>query len=310
MRKAATILGTIIVALVLASSTAFSWGIATHAYINDQLNKKQDYMNLQEIYGGMAPDLFNYLFASPHRIDHYNLAHYQFMNVWDEARTRRSKALAFGFVSHNNLWGADSTAHHAGRTVGKNEGYVIAKAAELANNLPFPVHLGIPADLAGELYHILVETGVDLLVKRSDPVVGQKMINAALVRSRGFPYLLAKTYADELSVYYGNSRKEAAAAIKTAESEFRRTVILYGYALLQDEETAIQLVAEQLAETAERYFKVADISPPPREQLEMLIVHYIRAAMNICGQQNRHAAEIKATQELIEEQLTMHGVTY
>ena len=65
MRKAATIQGTTIVALVLASSTAFSWGIATHAYINDQLNKKQDYMNLQEIYGGMAPDLFNYLAVDP-----------------------------------------------------------------------------------------------------------------------------------------------------------------------------------------------------------------------------------------------------
>ena len=308
MKKAATIVGTIITALLLASSAAFSWGIATHAHINDQLMKKQDYLNLQGMYGGMAPDLFNYLFESPHMEDHYNLNHYQFMKVLDEARTVSAKALAYGFVSHNNLWGADSTAHHAGRMFGLNEGYVIAKAGQLSERAPFPEHLNVPPDVAQVLYHYLVEAGVDILVKRADPAVGQKMINAALLRSRGFPYLLVRAYADDIAIYYGGSRKKAASAIRTAESDIRKTIILYGHALLQDEETAMQLVAEHLAETAERYFKVVDIPPLPREQLEMLIVHYIRAAMSICEQD--YAAEIGATRELVDEQLTMHGVTY
>ena len=40
--------------------------------------------------------------------------------------------VAFGFMTHNDVWGADSTAHHDGKTTySQGTGYVIAKAQEL-----------------------------------------------------------------------------------------------------------------------------------------------------------------------------------
>ena len=77
-------------------------------------------------------------------------------------RSPNARALAYGFVSHNNLWGVDSTAHHAGRTVGLTEGYVIAKAKALGDTAPLPPQLGIPPEVAPTLYHAIVEAGVDL----------------------------------------------------------------------------------------------------------------------------------------------------
>ncbi|HAK59452.1 MAG TPA: hypothetical protein DCO77_03575 [Nitrospiraceae bacterium] len=293
--------------LLVFSSTAHSWGLATHAYLDDQLNRKGGLMNAQEIYGGMAPDLFNYMFTSPYASDLYMQTHYQFMKVWDLARSMRAKALSYGFVSHNNLWGADSTAHHAGRTVGLTEGYVIAKAKALGNMAPLPPQLGIPPELTLTLYHAIVEAGVDILVTQADPLIGQKMIDAALYRSRSFPYLLVRAYAADFSPYFGNPGA-AARAIRSAESAFRKNVILYGYALVQDDMTSVQLVAEQMAETAEEYLAAQGIPLPPKEQLEQLLQYYLRTAMLLCEPDYRQ--EITATREYVDQQLIMYGITH
>jgi hypothetical protein len=83
---------------------------------------------MHEIYGGMAPNIFNYMFDSPHLQDLYAATHNQFMKVGNAAKLNTGKALAYGFVSHNDEWGADFTAHHSGITLGQGEGYIIAKA--------------------------------------------------------------------------------------------------------------------------------------------------------------------------------------
>ncbi len=293
--------------LLLFSSTAHSWGLATHAYLDDQLNRKTGLMNAQEIYGGMAPDLFNYMFTAPFASDLYMQTHYQFMKVSDQARSTRAKALAYGFVSHNNLWGADSTAHHAGRTVGLTEGYVIAKAKALGDMVPLPQQLGIPPEATLKLYHAIVEAGVDILITQADPLIGQKMINAALYRSRSFPYLLVRAYAQDLSSYFGSPGK-AARAIRSAESAFRKSVILYGYALVQDDMTSVQLVAEQMAETAEEYLAAQGSPLPPKEQVEQLLLYYLRTAMLLC--EPDYLQEITATLEYVDQQLIMYGITH
>ncbi|MCL4477241.1 MAG: hypothetical protein M1508_13645 [Nitrospirae bacterium] len=68
--------------------------------------------------------------------DLYIATHYDFLKVWDASRNEVERSLAYGFVSHNDMWGADFTAHHSGRTYGQTEGYVIAKA-EILDFPPF-----------------------------------------------------------------------------------------------------------------------------------------------------------------------------
>jgi hypothetical protein len=307
MKKICSSLGAILLSLIFFSSTAFAWGSATHAYIDDQLMKRKGLKNLNEIYGGMAPDIFNYLFEVPFQKDLYMQTHYQFLKVWDQAKTGTAKALAYGFVSHNDLWGADSTAHHAGRTFGLTEGYVIAKAKELSTLAPLPSELGIPSDAALELYHNFVESGVDLLVKRLDPAIGDKMISSALRRSREFPYLLVRAYGADLAPYFGSSG-EAAKAITSAEMEFRKTTILYGQALMQDEGLALNLVSEQMAGLAEKFLGAYGIPAPPKEQAIQLIAFYITVAMTLCEQD--FAQEIAETQSHVSQQMSFSGISY
>ena len=57
--------GVIILVLGFLSSEAFPWGYATHTYIEDHLGKTKRNRNMNEIYGGVAPDIFNYLFNTP-----------------------------------------------------------------------------------------------------------------------------------------------------------------------------------------------------------------------------------------------------
>jgi len=190
---------------------------------------------------------------------------------------------------------------------GLTEGYVIAKAKELSVMAPLPSDLGIPPDAALELYHNFVESGVDLLVKRLDPAIGEKMIASALYRSREFPYLLVRAYSADLAPYFG-SRGEAAKAITAAEREFRKSTILYGQALLQDEGTALNLVSEQMAEFAERFLGAYGIPAPPKEQSTQLIAFYITIAMTLC--EPDYTEEIAETQNYVAQQMSFSDISY
>jgi len=307
MKKIYALIGALFLSLFFFSSTAFSWGSATHAFIDDQIMKKKGLRNLNEMYGAMSPDIFNYLFEAPFQKDLYMQTHYQFQKVWEQAKSGSAKALAYGFVSHNDSWGADSTAHHAGMTYGMTEGYVIAKAKELSTLAPLPSDLGIPPDVALEMYHNFVESGVDLLIKRLDPSIGDKMITSALRRSREFPYLLVRAYSADLAPYFG-SPADAAKAITAAEREFRKTTVLYGQALLQDEGTALNLVSEQMAELAEKFLGAYGIPAPPKEQAIQLIAFYISISMSLCEQD--FAREIAETQNYVAQQMSFSAIAY
>jgi hypothetical protein len=107
--------------MTIFSSTASAWGFAVHAYLGDELGKKHGTKNINEIYGILSPDIFNLSFQLPNNCpaELYDQTHHQFMPVWNKAKPRLQTALAYGFVAHNDTWGADSTAHHKGTTVGE-----------------------------------------------------------------------------------------------------------------------------------------------------------------------------------------------
>lgn len=305
-------IGIILLALVTFSSDAFSWGSATHAYIDDHLGKKGVVKNANEIYGGMAPDVFNYMFDNPDYLGYlYYQTHNEFMNVWDASRSETGKALAYGFVSHNDIWGADSTAHHSGVTFGSSEGYIIAKAYILMGILeqvPEYQALGLPEPVALEVSHNFVEAGVDILMKRIEPAIGQRVVSSALLRSPEFPFLFVKAYAGDFSEYAGISYLEAVKIITSAEREFRKTTILYGKALSQDEETALQLISEQTAELSEDFLAAYGITLPEGTDLTPLITFAIEQSIAICA--HDFAAEITATINFVDQQLKLHGIDY
>jgi hypothetical protein len=112
--KKALALGILSLAFLLfSSSMAFSWGSATHAYIASRIGKILPLMNANEMYGCMAPDIFNYVFTfNPDQMEairyytHGTPGHEGFMNAWRKASWwSYQKSLAYGFVAHNDVWG-------------------------------------------------------------------------------------------------------------------------------------------------------------------------------------------------------------
>jgi len=317
-KKSWTILTALVLILGLSASQAWAWGSATHTYIDDRLNRQGlGQKNPGEMYGGVAPDLFNYLFA-PYQPYLYGQTHNDFFKVWEAAGPGRSsvnRAFAYGFVSHNDLWGADVTAHHNGITFGQGEGYVIAKAKAMRTDLidTFFAYTGIQLDekVAMDLGHNFVEYGVDVLVKKLDGQVGAKMADAALKRNPTFPAMLVQAYGDDVAAHLSISSKDAAQLILKAEQSFRKTKIYEGQALMQDDAAAIALLAEELADFAQAYLASFGVTLPPgvgREQIVGLIEYFIGEAMLRC--QDDFADELKETIAFVNTQLDTHGIAY
>jgi hypothetical protein len=318
-RKALLGISIVIFAVGVLASEAFPWGWAVHTYINDHLGLKRGLSNVNEIYGGMAPDVFNYMFSylpflSDQTHGNDQTRESNFMKVWDAARGRLQNSLAFGFVSHNDLWGADFTAHHQCRTCGMDlsKGYVVVKAEELQPILTFVLEsnkIFLESAVVLEIAHEMTEAGIDLLVKRTlDPRIGQKVVSSSLLRNPEFPLLLVKAFAEDVANYAGISRFEAARMIVSAERDFRKSTVLYGTALHQDEATALMLISEQLAAVAEGFLAANDVGLPEGVDLVPLIEFAIGMSMEICAVD--FADELKKTTGFVREQLRIHDVSY
>jgi len=313
------LLGMVVLILVFFSSEAFPWGFATHAYINDHLGKRRGLCNASEIYGGMAPDVFNYLFDYPEYMTFLTEeTHSNFMKVWKSARRELQKPLAYGFVSHSV---ADFTAH-------QNGGYAILKA-ELLLNMKLPPELAKPMKrlkkLVGdeqiliEMLHIIVENAVDILVVGDDHLIGKKIISAALLRSPELPLLLVKAYASDFATTFEISPHEASKFIVSAEKEFRKSIILYGQILTLDEPTAIRLISEQTASAAIAYLglygvDLTDLFPNENDpvQLEEKLIQLIAGltdqAILICN--DNYKDVIDATIDFVDQWLEDENVFY
>lgn len=199
--KASVSMWVIIFSVLVFAANAFPWGSATHAYIGDKTGKELPILNLNEIYGAMAPDIFNFY---PDITDpgsaHYYLylqTHYNSLALWAESQAPRTKepaaAAAFGFASHANgqfdaegnindcsidgsyngyFCGADRTAHglygnYIPPPVNPDPKYVIDKSNLFW--LPLQTILaqaGITVSdaQARDIAHSLIEFAIDIMV--------------------------------------------------------------------------------------------------------------------------------------------------
>ncbi|RPJ10802.1 MAG: hypothetical protein EHM36_02775 [Deltaproteobacteria bacterium] len=262
-----------------------AWGPATHAFIAKGLDLKDP--EKQEIYGSVAPDLFNFLERSPYDAYLAEQTHDRFMSLLKEARRNQLEAFSLGFISHNERWGADFTAHRNGMTT--ERGYVVTKSYKLVpqlrpsldillENAGVPVASWWASQLAPELSHYLVETAVDLLIKRNeDPAIGLDLFSSASQRPPSVPDLLVSAYAQRFALDKELSFDEARQIIRDAEEAFRQGMILYGQILDQDEPEAIKVLTEQgvdLLNTLIQSVTGKELNMPPsllREFLDLAV---------------------------------------
>lgn len=312
MKKFLLQTGLICFALLILATPAFAWGSATHAYLDDHLGLIRQPANLNEIYGGMAADTFNTLFSEPVRMQILStLTHEAPEALWAQAHNQPEREVAFGFVSHNDLWGADATAHRDGQTFGQGEGYIIAKAQLLLadlNTIPEFAAMQLPPEVALLVSHIIVEYGIDQLIVNLDPRIGAKITAAAIRRSHFFPQLLTGAYGAALT---GMDPEEQAAYLAALEQSFRQSMILYGQALQQEPALSRQLVTAQLVDMAKAFLQMYQVKVPSDTVLRTLIAVAMEDAMQLCsGPDGNFVAELAATRTYVARGLRQHEVGY
>ena len=166
-------------ALVCTTAAEFGWGNATHVYIADHLGAKLPLQNTYELYGALLPDIYSYRFDEVGMQMHGTL-HGTIGTMLTLAVKRDVKSAAFGFLSHNELYGADATAHQQAMTL-PAKGYMVIKGDLLALELK-PVLITVMTDK-------LVDPGMaaavaEAIAPGSDHHQRQKEIAALLVNQQ------------------------------------------------------------------------------------------------------------------------------
>ncbi|WP_244085631.1 hypothetical protein [Desulforhabdus sp. TSK] len=314
LMRATSIILAVFAASILSPGKAQSWNPATHAYMEESLCRKIRQLDDGElhnrIYGANALDLFNNNFtATSLKFAAYlhDPTQDNFLKVWKAAGSKGEKAFAHGFVSHNNSWGMDSTGHLSGITLGRGEGYVIAKANVLASLLKplLEEQLGPLSDaVVLDLCHHFIEVGVDFLVRRMDPCIGEKLMAAATYRTDEVPQLLATAFKADFSALAGIPEEDAAPLIVDAEGDFRPSLWLYGAALdLDAEDDALDLVSEGVAKVGAEYLGLPEGWD---RALAPTVKQGILVAIMLCSPDIKK--ELSATTERVNLNLSAHGI--
>jgi len=319
--RKAFLLALVWLSFVMIPAKAFCWSQATHAYIVERVDARVGHDNLNEMWGSVAPDFFNYVFdpaLCPGWISDQTHGTYSdtFLKVWDTADTNTDFALAFGFVSHNQAWGADYVAHVSGLRPGyEDNGYVIVKAEQLLNASIDPADpqqtfddafasLGMNPDEALLVAHVITEDAIDIrLANEVDPLIGRKLATAARNETKQFRSLLIRALANDYATHcFGGKLATAESVLTAIEQKHRQDMIFLGKAISQPEPVAAQLLAEQLV-TILTDFLGSSLPSNAIETIEAGIV----TSMALCDD---YKAEIDATVEFVTRSLQEHAITY
>jgi len=313
MTRCILFVGAALMLLWSVPAPLYGFGSATHAYIAREVGDQQGPASLQEIYGALLPDVFNVTFGDPCQAQLWTRTHYEFMKLVEKAESANEKALAYGFASHNEVWGADRTAH-VSSTTHPDKGYVIDKGDELATILEPQVELFLlfsgvpnPGPVVDEVLPIVaesaIETAIDLLVAQNeDPDIGERLVLAARARGWSAPILLSKAYATDIATTTGTIEAVAAPLIIAAESDFKRQMESYGTALSQD--NAIDALSEQGAELARELLAAEQgiIVDIPAD----LMKEIVNSAIDVV--KDDYAAELAATITRVRQELASHAI--
>ena len=304
-------------ALIAAAPAAFGWGSATHFYMTDLIMKGNGVPQTDELYGSMAPDVFNYMFDNPAFLGFLqDQTHHEFRKVWLARRNGHERPDAYGFVAHNDTWGEDSTAHHNSRTLLPTEGYVITKAKALhaylwANSQDYRdfALLGVDESTYIELCHEMVEAAGDILIAQVNPNLGKRIVKSALRPAKDMQNLLVRAYLDDFVAYASSismplTNDEAKALILANEQGFRQSMVAYGALLQEDQATMIQGMVSIYSGMISQYLAALGITLPPGTDVSPLIEAAIGVGLQLI--QGDYMREVFATKNFVANQLKQH----
>jgi len=281
-------------ALVASTTLLQAWAPGTHTYVASQL--KDDGRNQAEVlYGAIAPD-FNLLKSMSSTDPLFLATHYQALRPWDAALTRDERALAWGFATHNEAWGADRTAHIGSLTLpDTSQGYVIQKAHVLQLTLQQQLTAaGMGAFLpmvTADNCHFILEYGLDLLARQMHPNLGAKLVEAASHRSASMGSLMGRAYAP--------GDPQGAASLAAMESIWRTFMVRYGHILKESEDKALPLMADFLVDLGMQLNVLPQLGPDLRPALVQLIELGLADAIAICTPD--FGTEIQATIQALRQ---------
>jgi hypothetical protein len=292
----------VLLTLLVLAPAALAWGPATHVLIVKQL--QNDNLQLKnQMYGAVAPDV-NQVISFDQNSPFFYATHYGEMLVWDAARngTIAQKSLAFGFVSHNEEWGADHTAHISSLTLDPSKGgYVIQKAETLCRVLGQQLEQYGMTQYSDLLQvpncHFVLEYGIDLMIRQRNPQVAYWLKEAALHRSPEMPALLVKAYT------YSPYGSDFASAFAPADEGWRQNLVYYASLLELPMDEAVPQVAGYLVALAQ----MQGIIPPKVDvqAAQLLIQLALADTMAICTD---YPQELQATVPFVAQQMATHGV--
>ena len=322
-KKTYMILGLAFLLSFMVPAAGFSWNQATHAYIADRLGARVGHDNMGEIWGSVSPDFYNYIFdpnICPGWISDETHGTYSetFMKVWNAAETQSEEALAFGFLTHNQAWGADFTAHISSLTLDQDEGYIIQKAKQLLK-IPFSrakphrtfakafASLGMNPDQALLIAHVSTEYAVDIMLGSDvDPLLGEKLIRAARTGSKKFSDLITRAFGEDYAAYcFGGDYSSAASALNFGVEKHRHDMIFLGQAISQSKPVAVQMIAEELLEILPDF--LGRPLPVPAEKAVEILKAAIFESLDLC---NDYLEEIEATIVFVRMNLEDRGIAY
>jgi hypothetical protein len=300
--------------LGLAATPAAAWGPGVHAYVADHVGRMWPSLNRTEMYGATLPDACYFAYSlGPELQDACAAATHEgydgdedlgrWIDMWEAADSWTTRALGLGYVSHNETWGADRTAHDP------DWGYVVVRARLMAEALGDPGYgplssLAFPYREA--IAHTVIEVATDLQVKRIDPLIGSKLFFAALMRAPLVPGQYAHVYADDFGGYaasMGEPLSDPVATLVAVERGFREAMLAYGIALMKEEGAAIETLARQFAPLAPNW----GVDLPP-EVVEPLIRRLIQDAITFT--EGDFPLALEMTTRRVRWSLWWHGVWY
>ena len=226
-------LGCALAILLLMPGSAAPWGWATHTYLVTQLGVTAP----DAMYGALLPDVGQVMDPTVNDYMH------------DQTTLKFSKAVAKGFqmdldetvwgvATHNERWGADSTAHNplTGYTTLKSPVLVSTTGLQttlrdllLANGIPTAQAEAIAAEFAPVVAHEAIEYAVDLQVRDHQALnSGILIYNAADTRADEVPELLVRTYATNFAARFKLSIPEASALLVAGEAAWQAFMMQYG----------------------------------------------------------------------------------
>jgi hypothetical protein len=284
-------------------------------YIAKQLGHQLGLANAQEMYGATLPDFPNLLFGYAHSTYLYTQTHYEFMKLVKLAPVGYQRAMAYGFASHNEEWGADVTAHKQALVSGTG-GYVNQRVPGVASALYPSVasfltgKVSDPTSAAYQLASLLadtcIESAVDLLVsEREFKGVGLEMMLASGLRGSFAPTLLVSAYASGLAAEAGITASEAAAVITSAEAKNREYLTTYGAVLTQPDRW--NLSAGMLAQLAAQVLALYpyNLTVQPEDLVPLITEGLSQAKLSV---QDDYSAELVATVMKVGAELLKHRI--